>query len=177
MDEHQSFEQFLGGRLPPLLAFATALVGDPHQAEDVVQDVLVKAHRSWARITRTDRPDLYVRRMVVNEVTSWRRRWHVRTVSTPGADVLTSRATPTPDHATAVVVADDLRGRLSALPPRQRAVLVLRYYEDLDDAEIADVLAVAEGTVRSTASRALAALRVDPSRPPAWAGANPKENQ
>ena len=125
-----------------------------------VQEVLLRAHVRWTRIGLMERPDLYLRRMVTNEHLSWRRRWHVRTVHPSSDDVLAAHADPAHDHAHRVVEDDALWRRLSELPPRQRAVLVLRYYEGLADLEIAQVLGTSAATVRSHASRALATLRV-----------------
>lgn len=153
--------------LPGLLRYATILTGDGHVAADLVQEVLLRAHVRWTRIALMARPDLYLRRMVTNEHLSWRRRWHVRTIHATTDDVLAARVAPQADHAQDVVEDDAMWRRLAALPPRQRAVLVLRYYEGLDDAEISDVLGTSPATVRSHASRALAALRqTDLSTPP-----------
>jgi RNA polymerase sigma-70 factor (sigma-E family) len=149
--------------LQPLLRYATALTGDPHLAADVVQDVMVRAHGRWERIRTSDRPDLYVKRMVTNEYLSWRRRWHVRSIVPVSDDVLAARAPADPGGVEQVVDRDDLRRRLAGLPRRQRAVLVLRFYEGLDDLEIAEVLGIAPGSVRSAASRALATLRLTPA--------------
>ena len=169
------FDTFVRTRLHALLRYATVVTGDPALAEDVVQDVLVKACTRWRSVAATDHPEAYVRRMVVNEYVSWRRRWHVRT-TTPrdGATLaaLGDSRSAAADTADQHALRDDLQQRLRRLPPRQRAVLVLRYYEGLDDEAIAAVLGVRPVTVRSTASRALAALRPDrtaPSRPPAVA--------
>ncbi|WP_082659621.1 RNA polymerase sigma factor [Cellulomonas sp. B6] len=153
--------------LPGLLRYATVLTGDGHTAADLVQEVLLRAHVRWKRIALLDRPDLYLRRMVTNEHLSWRRRWHVRTVHPADDDVLAHHAAPQPDHADTVVQDDAMWRHLAALPPRQRTVLVLRYYEGLSDAEIATVLDTSGATVRSHASRALQALRrTDLTTPP-----------
>lgn len=145
--------------LPGLLRYATVLTGDPHTAADLVQEVLLRAHQRWTRISLMGRPDLYLRRMVTNEHLSWRRRWHERTIRPTEDDVLAAHATPQRDHAHRVVEDDDMWQRLATLPPRQRTVLVLRYYEGLDDVEIATVMDTTSATVRSHASRALATLR------------------
>lgn len=145
--------------LPGLLRYATVLSGDGHVAADIVQEVLLRAHVRWAHISLLDRPDLYLRRMVTNEHLSWRRRWHVRTVRPAPDDVLAAHAAPAADHADAAAEDAVMWQHLAALPPRQRAVLVLRYYEGLADVEIASVLGTSSATVRSHASRALAALR------------------
>ncbi len=154
------FEDFAQHHLRPLLAYAVALTGDRDLAADLVQDVLARAYDRWSRIGATGRPDLYVKRMVTNEHLSWRRRWHVRKIVPVDDEVLHARAPRHGDHSQQVVDRDDVRQRLSRLPRRQRTVLVLRYYEGLDDAGIAEVLGVAVSTVRSNAARALATLRV-----------------
>jgi len=145
--------------LPGLLRYATVLTGDGHVAADLVQEVLLRAHVRWTRIGLMARPDLYLRRMVTNEHLSWRRRWHVRTIHATADEVLAARIAPEADHAEHVVEDDAMWRHLTELPPRQRAVLVLRYYEGLDDTEIGDVLGTSSATVRSHASRALATLR------------------
>jgi RNA polymerase sigma-70 factor (sigma-E family) len=151
-----TFEEFVRLRLPSLLRFAVVLTGDRIVAEDVVQDVLVKARGRWKRIVALELPDAYVRRMVVNEFVSFRRRsWRL----------IPSPAVPGPrtwvaDHAASVVDRQVLRDLLVRLPPRQRAVLVLRYYAGLSDHEIADLLGCRAVTVRGYAARALAALRI-----------------
>ncbi|WP_188037316.1 RNA polymerase sigma factor [Actinotalea sp. JY-7885] len=158
-------DDIVRAHLPGLLRYATVLTGDGHTAADIVQEVLLRAHVRWGRIALLDRPDLYLRRMVTNEHLSWRRRWHVRTVRPTDDDVLATHAEPRSDHAEHVVEDDEMWRRLAALPPRQRAVLVLRYYEGLGDAEIGAVLGTTAATVRSHASRALSTLRSQPSNP------------
>jgi RNA polymerase sigma-70 factor (sigma-E family) len=143
-----TFEQFTSTRLPGLLRYAVVLTGDRELAQDVVQEVLARAQVKWRQIDRADSPDAYVRRMVVNEYLSWRRSWAVRNVRAVG-----ERLEPSGD-------AHDLWARLATLPRKQRAVLVLRYYEQLDDAAIADLLDCAPATVRSNASKALKNLRL-----------------
>ncbi|MGY0235036.1 SigE family RNA polymerase sigma factor [Longispora urticae] len=150
-----TFEEYAAARLPALLRYATVLTGERALAEDVVQEVLVRAHARWRRI---DEPESYLRRMVVNEYLSWRRRWS-RVVPHASVGLPPSDA---PDHATSHADREALRAELALLPRRQRAVIVLRYYEGLTDAEIADALGCSPGTVRGYASRALATLRVSP---------------
>jgi len=138
-----------------LLRLGVMLTGNEHTAEDLVQTVLARAHRKWERIRGVDRPEAYLRTMVVNEFLSWRRLLK-------NNEVLLAEPIERPTH-------DDLGLRqaqrdatwqlLARLPRKQRAVLVLRYYEDLPDAEIAELLGVAAATVRSNAARALATLR------------------
>jgi RNA polymerase sigma-70 factor (sigma-E family) len=161
-----TFAEFAATRLPRLLRYALMLTGDRQLAEDVVQDVLARAQVRWRKIAVADSPDAYVRQMVLNEYLSWRRRWAVRNVQVAGERLvgLIDRQGSTGDHADAVVDADELWTRLATLPRRQRAVLVLRYYEELDDDEIATLLDCARVTVRSTASKAIKTLRLQSER-------------
>lgn len=151
----EGFDEFVASRLPSLLRFATVLCVDTGLAEDVVQDVLLKVHGRWPDVAGLDRTEAYVRRMIVNEYLSWRRKWS-RVV--PAGEIAPS--TDVADHAEQHAERDALFQRLTALPPRQRAVIVLRYYGGLDDAGIARELGCAVGTVRSLVSRAMAALRI-----------------
>ncbi|MGI8882446.1 MAG: SigE family RNA polymerase sigma factor [Jatrophihabitans sp.] len=152
------FDRFARGELPRLVNYAIMLTGDRELAQDLVQDVMVDAHRHWSRIANLERPEGYATRIVTNAFFSWRRKWSVPHIFSAGElpDVAYSD-----DLTTAADLRDDLWRRLSTLPPRQRAVLVLRYYEFLPDAEIADVLGCSSSTVRGYAHRALAALRLD----------------
>lgn len=159
------FDGFARSQIPGLLRLATALAGDPHQGSDLVQEVLLRAAVRWERIARTDRPDLYLRRMLTNEHLSWRRRWQTRHVVAVDDQVLHAAAPPVNDPAHSVVLRDEVRSRLASLPRRQRSVLVLRYWEGLEDTQIAWMLGVTSSTVRSTAARALAALRADVGGP------------
>jgi RNA polymerase sigma-70 factor (sigma-E family) len=161
-----TFAEFAATRLPRLLRYAVVLTGDRELAQDVVQDVLARAQVRWRKIASADSPDAYVRQMVLNEYLSWRRRWAVRNVRSIGERVLelSDDQGGSRDHADAVADADDLWSRLATLPPKQRAVLVLRYYEQLDDDEIALLLGCARGTVRSNASKALKTLRLQSER-------------
>ena len=152
-----TFEEFAAAQLPGVLRFAGVLTADCALAEDVVQEVLIRAHARWNRIDAMDRPDLYVRKMIVNEFLSWRRRSWRLVLAGRGADVVDRLSQ---DHAVAHAERAALLAELGKLPRRQRAVLVLRYYEGLSDTEIAGVLGCTPGTVRGYASRALAALRV-----------------
>jgi RNA polymerase sigma-70 factor (sigma-E family) len=152
------FEEFAAARLPAVLRFAGVLTADRALAEDVVQEVLIRANKRWDQLDRLDHPELYVRKMIVNEYLSWRRRsWRLQPKGS--ADEVDDRVIP--DHAGQYAERDALLAELRKLPRRQRAVLVLRYYQGLSDTEIADVLGCTPGTVRGYASRALAALRVE----------------
>jgi len=147
-----AFDAFVRARMPALLRFAHALTGDPHSAADLVQDALERTGVRWSKLRRTDDPEAYVRRAIVNGRTSrWRklrRESLVDVVPEPRG-----RADPA-NHD------PDLWRLLGTLPVRQRAVLVLRYYEDMSEEEIARTLGCAPGTVKSQASKALAKLRV-----------------
>lgn len=163
----ESFAEWFGGRRLTLLRFATALCADPGTAQEVVQEVAYRAHTRWARIQDLEHPDAYLRRMVVNEYLSWRRKWS-RVV--PSSDLVDGLPEPWHDVTGALADRHRLRSELTKLPPRQRAVLVLRFYEGLNDVEIAGVLRCPRGTVRSLQSRALQRLRVemaDADHPPA----------
>jgi RNA polymerase sigma-70 factor (sigma-E family) len=154
-DRDAEFEAYMAARQPSLLRTAYLLSGDRHTAEDLVQTALAKLYLSWDKVQQRELLDGYVRRIIVNEHNSlWRRAWKRREHST---DVL-------PDHQTVHDRHDDGRGAalwefVQTLPRKQRAVIVLRYYEDLSEAETADLLGISVGTVKSQASRALAAMR------------------
>jgi RNA polymerase sigma-70 factor (sigma-E family) len=153
-EDRESFDAFVRARLPDLLRFGRALTGSSEAAADLVQDALERTLVAWGRLESRDAPEGYVRRIMVNRnISVWRklRREHVT------ADVHDRGSEDRRfDH--------DLWQALSALPPRQRAVVVLRYYEDLSEADIARVLGCSVGTVKSQASKALAKLRVTVER-------------
>ncbi|MGC4808008.1 SigE family RNA polymerase sigma factor [Micromonospora sp. DT233] len=154
-----TYEEFADSRLTALLRYAVMLTGDPHQAQDLVQETMVRAQLNWRRVARADSPERYVRRMLTNQYVDWRRGSWVRRVllRAEPEDVVAVSV----DHAQAAVDRDQVWTWLARLPRRQRATLVLRYYEDLPDAEIAEILGCAVGTVRSSISRALATLRAE----------------
>jgi RNA polymerase sigma-70 factor (sigma-E family) len=149
----EAFGEFVTEALPGLLRFGHVLTGSPHEAEDLVQEALGKTMRRWNR-SRPDDPVAYVRRVMVNtHLTRWR-RWgsRVRLGDVPELAAEDTSLQRSHDR-------DLLRRALASLPPRQRAVVVLRYLEDLPDGEIAALLGCQPATVRSQAIRALAALR------------------
>jgi RNA polymerase sigma-70 factor (sigma-E family) len=150
-----TFEEYVAARGPALVRFARLLTGDSHRAEDLAQEALAKAFLSWRRIRRTDRPDVYVRRLLVNADRSWWRRRSSR-------EIPVDRTVDRPAAADVGAEAGDRDAMwrlIVRLPERQRAVIVLRYYEDLDDATIAEILDCSAVTVRTHAMRALATLR------------------
>src|ERR1700742_4048853 len=130
-----TFEEFAATRLDAVVRFAAVLTNDRGLAEDVVQEVLIRAHRRWAQIAVLDQPEAYVRRMIVNEFYSWRRKW-ARIAPRPSEE-LDGRTAPVDDHAATIADRRTLLAEVAKLPRKQRAVLVLRYYEGLPDAEIA----------------------------------------
>jgi RNA polymerase sigma-70 factor (sigma-E family) len=161
-----TFEQFAVARLPSLLRYAVVLTGDRDLAQDVVQEVLARTQVRWKRISEADSPEAYVRRMVLNEFLSWRRSWAARNVHAVGERLvdLDDARGGVRDHAHHIVEADALWARLATLGRKQRAVLVLRYYEQLDDNAIADLIGCTPATVRSQASKALKTLRLSSER-------------
>jgi RNA polymerase sigma-70 factor (sigma-E family) len=157
-----TFDDFAGARLPAVLRFATALTGDPDLAKDLVQEVLIRASGRWQEIGQLDRPEAYVRKMVVNEHLSWRRRsW--RLIPSGMSGHLTGPSSP--DPADGYIDRQALLAELAKLSRRQRTALVLRYYEGFSDAEIADVMGCTQSTVRGHVFKALAALRVELDEP------------
>lgn len=152
------FRRFVSAHGPTLTRYAYLLCGDRVAAEDLTQSALLKAYRSWAKISAVDDPVGYVRRIVTREFLSMRRKRSATEV--PLADV--HRAGPegtAPDHADSVVEADEVWRALTRLTSRQRAVLVMRYYLDLPYEEIGRLLNCSSGTARTHASSGLAALR------------------
>jgi RNA polymerase sigma-70 factor (sigma-E family) len=148
------YDEVYAAMWPRLVRTAYAVCGDLGVAEDAVQTAFAKAYRSWRRISRLDAPEAYLRRMAVNEVLSDRRRAR-RKHEVTSAEPPERQGRPDDDP----FAGDELWRAVAALPPRQRAVLVLRYYEDLSEQQIADALGCRPGTVKSQASAALASLR------------------
>jgi RNA polymerase sigma-70 factor (sigma-E family) len=150
-----TFEEYVAARGQALVRFAALLTGDEHRAEDLVQDALTKAYLRWAHIRRGDDPDVYLRRLLLNGSRSWWRRARNRELP---AEIGTDP--PAPGELDAETAERDALWRLiRALPEQQRAVIVLRYYEDLDDTTIARILDCRPVTVRTHAMRALNRLR------------------
>ncbi|MGV9881944.1 SigE family RNA polymerase sigma factor [Streptomyces sp. NPDC003006] len=152
--EQESFREFVATRSSALLKTAVLLSGgDRHAAEDLLQNALVKAAGRWRRI---DEPEAYVRRVLYRQqVSRWRLKWPRRELAV--AEPPESAAAG--DGTSAAELRIVLRGALAKLTTRQRTVLVLRYFEDLPEAEVAQLLGCSVGTVRSTTHRSLARLR------------------
>lgn len=152
-----SFEEFVTAASVRLLTLALLLSGRRRaEAEDLLQDVLERAYRRWPRIIRNGSPEPYVRQMLVNAAVDRGRRLRRR----PEAPLSLDAADPTASDQVGQAADRDLLLRaLAQLPPRQRAVLVLRYFEDLSEAQTAAAMGCSTGTVKSQASRGLARLR------------------
>ena len=151
----EEFRLFVAARSPALLRTAYLLVGgDWALAEDLLQTALTKTYLSWNRIRDPRAVEAYARATLATTATSWwRRRWHGERATEVLPDTAHADRTPLVDEA------DALWRVVRRLPPMQRAVLVLRFYEDLSEAETARVLEISAGTVKSHTSRGLAALR------------------
>lgn len=144
------FDAFVRARLPGLLRFGRALTGHDESAADLVQDALERALLHWDAVENRDHPERYVRRIMVNRnISIWRRLRRERLLT----DDIPDRGHQDRHHD------DELWEALRSLPPRQRTVITLRYYEDLSEAEVARVMGCSIGTVKSQGSKALAKLR------------------
>jgi RNA polymerase sigma-70 factor (sigma-E family) len=154
-DEPPGFRDYVAARQRALLRTARMLTGNQHTAEDLVQATLERVWPRWSRVVRDGEPDAYVRRVLVNTYSTWwRRKWRGETPTSELPDVAA------PDAFAEADLADALRRLLPALTPRQKAVVVLRFYEDLSEAATAEALGCSVGTVKSQTSKALARLRL-----------------
>ncbi len=151
----EDFRTYVAARSPALLRTAYLLTGNRADAEDLLQTALAKTYLAWDRIREREAVDGYVRRVMVNTQTSW---WRRRKVDEHPTGELPERGSGR-DETADLDLHDALWTALATLPKRQRAMVVLRYYEDLSEAETARVLGVSVGTVKSTTSRALVKLR------------------
>lgn len=152
--DDEDFVSFVATWSGPLLRLATGLTGDRLTGEDLLQTALTKTYLRWSRVRAADSPEAYVRRIVVTTHLSWLRRRRVREDLRPTLiDLPVAHATPAAEDR------DALWSALARLGRKQRAVVVLRYYEDLPDEDIGRLLGCRPATVRSQAMRALATLR------------------
>lgn len=156
---HDEFAGFVAARRAALLRAALMLTTDHSDAEDLLQAALTRTYLAWERINDRSALDGYVRRAMVNINISWWRRRRLKEYPT---DELPDM--PVADHTRNSELRDTLERLLDRLPARQRTAVVLRYYEDLTENEIAEALGVSVGTVKSTVSRAMAKLREDAER-------------
>jgi RNA polymerase sigma-70 factor (sigma-E family) len=147
-----TFEEFVASRGRDLWRSAWLLTGDAHKAEDLVQTALMKCWRRWSSIADDGAVEAYVRRTMVTTYTDWwRRKWNGERPTEDVPDVV--------QHDPAWGDRQDILAALASLPRGQRAVIVLRFYEDLTEAQTAEALGISVGTVKSQTSRALSALR------------------
>ncbi|MDL4816906.1 SigE family RNA polymerase sigma factor [Actinomadura opuntiae] len=153
---HEEFRAYVADRGPTLLRAAMRLTSDRAEAEDLLQAALAKTYLAWDRIHDRAAVDGYVRRAMANTQISW---WRRRKLDIYPTDQVPDR--PVDDHTRRAEMRDALGRALGRLPERQRLAVMLRYYEDMSEAEIADVLGVSVGTVKSTVSRAMSRLRDD----------------
>ncbi len=151
----ESFREYVHARFAGLVRAAYLLTGDRQLAEDLVQTTLIRVASRWERLIAAGDPDGYVRRVLYTQhVSAWRRR------RVPSGYSLPPRDATQPDFAHQVAVSEAVRAALARLGPRQRAVLVLRYFEDLSETRVAEILGCSVGTVKSQARDGLARLRV-----------------
>ena len=157
--ERSTFDDFVATRSSGLLRTAYLLTRDHALAEDLLQTALTKAWFAWSRIE--GHPDPYVRKILVNTYASWwRRKWNGER---PTEELPEAVPPDVGSEAAARDAAHDLWDAMGRLPRRQRAVVVLRYFEDLTEVETATLLGISVGTVKSQTSKALAKLRIDPA--------------
>jgi RNA polymerase sigma-70 factor (sigma-E family) len=158
-DSPVDFQDFVQARWPSLVRYGYLLTGDRAQAEDLVQTALERTWRRWSSV-RTDRPDSYVRTAMAREAISGHRARRRRVAEQP----LTGQEAPAcGDGAEGRAAREVLRTELLRLPPRMRAVVVLRIWEDLPENQVAAVLGCSTGSVKSHLSRAMARLRLSPA--------------
>jgi RNA polymerase sigma-70 factor (sigma-E family) len=154
--ESDDFDAFVRTRTPSLLRSAYLLTGDQHLAQDLVQSALIRTHRAWRRLDRTEHAEAYTRRAMYHiQVSMWRRTRFGESL----VDTLPEPRGAARDEASVVLTRLLLREALAKLTNRQRVVLVLRFFEDLSEAETAQLLGVSIGTIKSQTSKALARLR------------------
>jgi RNA polymerase sigma-70 factor (sigma-E family) len=155
-DDDAAFREYVVARGTALLRMAVMLTGNRADAEDLVQAALAKTYLAWGKINDRAALDAYVRRAMVNTHISW---WRRRKLEEFPTDELPDQAVA--DHACESDMAEVVRRALDRLPQRMRAAVMLRYFEDMTEPEIAAALGISLGTVKSTVSRAVARLRID----------------
>lgn len=155
MNEPAGFREFVAARSPALVRGAWLLTGNQATAEDLVQTALAKTWSRWAQVVRQDAPEAYVRRVMLSTYLTWhRRRWHGEVPVAAVPDTL-----PAPDALHEADLRQAMAAALGILAPRQRAVVVLRFFDDMTEAQAADVLGCSVGTVKSQTAKALGKLR------------------
>lgn len=164
VQEPDGFREFVAARSPALVRSAWLLTGNEAEAQDLVQAALAKTWVRWPRLARQDAPEAYVRRVMVSTFLSWTRR---RSRGELAVAALPERSDPRDPFAEADV-RRAVRAALRTLPPRQRAVVALRYVDDLTEAQTAEALGCSVGTVKSQCAKALARLRGSPALHGMW---------
>lgn len=160
VDADAEFQHYMAARWPTLVRTAYLLTGDAHLAEDVAQTALTKVYASWRRVRKADDVDAYVRRVLVNaNAGRFRKRRVAEQLTGTFPDTVGPGDGAEGGSAATVEQRSLLMAALAELTPRQRAVVVLRYWEDLSEKEVASVLGCSVGTVKSQSSKALARLR------------------
>jgi len=154
--QEEEFRRFVEARWHSLVRTAYLLTGDRHRAEDLVQQVLVKVHRRWSHVGRDGSPYAYTRAALANESASW---WRRKRVPESLGEVPVSADRDPRDAYAAYDARDEVARAVLGLPPRMRAVVVLRYFDDLSEADTAAALGMSVGSVKSQASRGLDRLR------------------
>ncbi len=158
MVDPDGFHYFVLARSPGLVRSAWLLTGDLATAEDLVQTALAKVWSRWARVARQDAPEAYVRRVMMSTFLTWnRRRWHGELAFGDVPDTAEAR-----NDLHEAELRWAVAGALRELPGRQRAVIVLRYFEDLTEAQVAQALSCSVGTVKSQSAKAIKKLRANP---------------
>lgn len=155
-NDEAAFADFVTREWSRLVRVGYLLTGDVGRAEDLVQQALVKVHRHWPRVYRDGSPYAYTRAAVANESTSW---WRRKRVDEHLGEIPAHADRDPRDAYSGVDNRDAVIGALHTLPPRMRAVIVLRFYDDLTEAETAEALGISAGSVKSQTSRGLARLR------------------
>ncbi|MFI7704252.1 SigE family RNA polymerase sigma factor [Nonomuraea sp. NPDC049480] len=155
MDRYEGFHEFVRTRQQSLMRTAYLLTGNAHLAEDLLQTVLTRVASHWTKLAKSGNPEAYARKALVNQTISWRRR---KQIELPGAE-LPEPAEPGQPHDEATVRRLALHHALAQLTPKQRAVIVLRFYEDRSEHETAQLMGVSIGTVKSQTNYALSKLR------------------
>ncbi|MES4908268.1 MULTISPECIES: SigE family RNA polymerase sigma factor [unclassified Streptomyces] len=168
-DRDEEFREFVTTRWPRLLRTAYLLCGERHTAEDLVQSALVRVYVAWRRVRAADEPDAYVRRVLVNEHARRHRR-KLKELLTLGPGDTSGWEAPDRDRITLADDREMLRHALVRLPPRQRQAVVLRYWEDLSESQVAVAMGCSVGTVKSQTAKGLAKLRAALAREDVTAG-------
>ena len=152
-----AFNAFVRSRTSALLRSAYLLTGDQHLAEDLVQSALARTHRAWSRVHMTGNAEAYTRTAMYHlQISRWRRR---RVIEAYRGDSPVDGVATQPDHAELTALRLSLRAALGQLTTRQRAVVVLRFFDDFSEAQAAETLGVTVGTIKSQTAKALARLR------------------